>query len=322
MSLQFRGNLYLLGAAFLWGTTFVAQMTGMDELGPYSYSFGRYLIGLLSALVIWVAFRGQRARAKAAGTYQPGWKAGLGAGSFMIVGSLLQQVGMTGTTAGKAAFITSLYIVIVPIGAVLLGKHIRKENWAGAAVAIVGLYLLSLNGSFELSFGDSLELVGSFFWAGQILFIDRFASRVDGVELSVAQIFVCMTGSLVLMGLFETPTMTAFSDSWFAIVYGGVMSAGVAFTLQIFGQKYADPGPAAILMSFEAVFGALSGCLLLGEVLSAREIVGCILMLAGALITQAGLFFRHPLTSQPPSQRGEGRLRQGESPAGPDKMQD
>ena len=285
LSLQFRGNLYLLGAAFLWGTTFVAQMTGMDELGPYSYSFGRYLIGLLSALVIWVAFRGQRARAKAAGTYQSGWKAGLGAGSFMLVGSLLQQVGMTGTTAGKAAFITSLYIVIVPIGAVLLGKHIRKENWAGAAVAIVGLYLLSLNGSFELSFGDSLELVGSFFWAGQILFIDRFASRVDGVELSVAQIFVCMTGSLVLMGLFETPTMTAFSDSWFAIVYGG---------------------PAAILMSFEAVFGALSSCLLLGEVLSAREIVGCVLMLAGALITQAGLFFRYPLTSQPPSQRGEG----------------
>lgn len=292
MSLQFRGSLYLLGAAFLWGTTFVAQMTGMDELGPYGYSSARFLVGFVSVLIIWYAFRGQRAQAKAAGTYQAGWRYGIGSGLFMFTGSILQQVGMTGTTAGKAAFITSLYIVIVPIGAVLLGRHIKKENWVGAAIAVLGLYLLSMHGSFELSYGDALELAGSFFWAGQILFIDRFASRVDAIELSVSQIAVCFIGSTVLAMLFEDVTATALAHAWLPIFYGGVMSAGVAFTLQIFGQKYADPAPAAILMSFEAVFGALSGVLVLGEILTTRETVGCLLMLAGAIVTQAGLIFK------------------------------
>lgn len=293
--MQLRGNLYLLGAAFLWGTTFVAQMTGMDALGPYGYSAARYFVGLFATLVIWWAFRGARAKAKAAGEYMPGWKAGLGSGTFMLIGSLLQQVGMTETTAGKAAFITSLYIVLVPIGAALLGRHIHRENWAGAAIAVIGLYLLSLGGSsseLALSTGDALELIGAFFWAGQILFVDRFASRVDAVELSVAQVFVCFVGSLVMVSFFETVTVAALTSSAIAILYGGIMSAGVAFTLQIFGQKYAAPGPAAILMSFEAVFGALSGCLILGEVLTARELTGCALMLTGAIVTQLGQFRR------------------------------
>ena len=291
-SLKLRGNLYLLGAAFLWGTTFVAQMTGMDGLGPYGYSAARYIVGLFAILVIWLAFRRKRKQAKAAGTYVAGWKAGIGSGLFMFIGSILQQVGMTGTTAGKAAFITSLYIVLVPIGAVLLGRHIRKENFAGAFVAACGLYLLSMHGSFELSYGDALELIGSFFWAGQILFVDRFASRVDAIELSVSQIAVCAAGSIFLALGFENVTMAGLQSSWIPILYGGIMSSGIAFTLQIFGQKYADPAPAAILMSFEAVFGALSGCLLLGEVLKEREVIGCVLMLAGAIVTQAGLFVR------------------------------
>ena len=304
MSQQLRGSLYLLGAAFLWGTTFVAQMTGMDELGPYGYSAARYVVGLAAILVVWYAFRGARAKAKAAGTYRSGWRYGVGSGLFMFTGSILQQVGMTGTTAGKAAFITSLYIVLVPIGAVLLGKRIRKENWAGAAIAVGGLYLLSMHGSFSLAYGDALELIGSFFWAGQILFIDRFAAHVDAIELSVSQIAVCAVGSIALALGFETVTMTALAHSWIPIAFGGICSSAIAFTLQIFGQKYADPAPAAILMSFEAVFGALSGCLVLGEILTARETAGCLLMLAGAIVTQAGLFFS--ATPQPPSQRGEG----------------
>ena len=284
MSQQLCGSLYLLGAAFLWGTTFVAQMTGMDELGPYGYSAARYVVGLAAILVIWYAFRGTRAQAKAAGTYRAGWKYG--------IGSILQQVGMTGTTAGKAAFITSLYIVLVPIGAVLLGRRIKKENWAGAVIAVTGLYLLSMHGSFSLAYGDALELIGSFFWAGQILFIDRFASEVDAIELSVSQIAVCALGSLLLALGFETVTPTALASSWFPILYAGIVSSAIAFTLQIFGQKYADPAPAAILMSFEAVFGAISGVLVLGEVLTARETMGCLLMLAGAIVTQAGVFFQ------------------------------
>ena len=290
--MRLRGNLYLLGAAFIWGTTFVSQMTGMEELGPYGYAAARYVLGFVSVLVIWYAFRGQRARARALGTYVPGWLPGLGSGLLMFVGSTLQQVGMTGTTAGKTAFITALYIVLVPLGAVFLGRKIRRENWYGAALATCGLALLSLHGSLAVAWGDAVVFVGAFFWAAQILFIDRFAARVDAIELSVAQVFVCMVGSVVLAALFETVTLPAIAHSWLAIFYGGVMSAGVAFTLQIFGQKYAEPGPAAIIMSFESVFGALASWFFLDEVLTAQELCGCLLMFLGMTITQAGLFRR------------------------------
>lgn len=290
--MRLRGNLYLLGAAFIWGTTFVSQMTGMEELGPYGYAAARYVLGFVSVLVIWYAFRGQRARARALGTYVPGWLPGLGSGLLMFVGSTLQQVGMTGTTAGKTAFITALYIVLVPLGAVFLGRKIRRENWYGAVLATCGLALLSLHGSLAVAWGDVVVFVGAFFWAAQILFIDRFAARVDAIELSVAQVFVCMVGSVVLAALFETVTLPAIAHSWLAIFYGGVMSAGVAFTLQIFGQKYAEPGPAAIIMSFESVFGALASWFFLDEVLTAQELCGCLLMFLGMTVTQAGLFRR------------------------------
>lgn len=290
--MRLRGNLYLLGAAFIWGTTFVSQMTGMEELGPYGYAAARYVLGFVSVLVIWYAFRGQRARARALGTYVPGWLPGLGSGLLMFVGSTLQQVGMTGTTAGKTAFITALYIVLVPLGAVFLGRKIRRENWYGAALATCGLALLSLHGSLAVAWGDAVVFVGAFFWAAQILFIDRFAARVDAIELSVAQVFVCMVGSVVLAALFETVTLPAIAHSWLAIFYGGVMSAGVAFTLQIFGQKYAEPGPAAIIMSFESVFGALASWFFLDEVLTAQELCGCLLMFLGMTVTQARLFCR------------------------------
>ena len=290
--MRLRGNLYLLGAAFIWGTTFVSQMTGMEELGPYGYAAARYVLGFVSVLVIWYAFRGQRARARALGTYVPGWLPGLGSGLLMFVGSTLQQVGMTGTTAGKTAFITALYIVLVPLGAVFLGRKIRRENWYGAVLATCGLALLSLHGSLAVAWGDVVVFVCAFFWAAQILFIDRFAARVDAIELSVAQVFVCMVGSVVLAALIETVTLPAIAHSWLAIFYGGVMSAGVAFTLQIFGQKYAEPGPAAIIMSFESVFGALASWFFLDEVLTAQELCGCLLMFLGMTVTQAGLFRR------------------------------
>ena len=290
--MRLRGNLYLLGAAFIWGTTFVSQMTGMEELGPYGYAAARYVLGFVSVLVLWYAFRGQRARARALGTSVPGWLPGLGSGLLMFVGSTLQQVGMTGTTAGKTAFITALYIVLVPLGAVFLGRKIRRENWYGAVLATCGLALLSLHGSLAVAWGDVVVFVCAFFWAAQILFIDRFAARVDAIELSVAQVFVCMVGSVVLAALFETVTLPAIAHSWLAIFYGGVMSAGVAFTLQIFGQKYAEPGPAAIIMSFESVFGALASWFFLDEVLTAQELCGCLLMFLGMTVTQAGLFRR------------------------------
>ena len=287
--MQLRGTLMLLAASFLWGTTFVAQMSGMEELGPFSYASARYLLGFASLIAVWISQRKERYIKQRHGKYRSGFAVGLISGLIMFIASSLQQVSMLYTTAGKAAFITCLYIVFVPLGAALLGKIIRRENWIGAFTALFGLYMLAVGEEFSLQTGDLILFISSFFWTAQILFIDRFASKVDVIELSTAQLFVCFALSTLVMLGFEEPTLGAISDAWFSIFYGGVMSAGVAFTLQIYGQKYAEPSAAAILMSFEAVFGALSGWAILGEVMSSREIYGCLLMLAGMIVTQLKL---------------------------------
>ncbi|MBQ9478211.1 MAG: DMT family transporter [Selenomonadaceae bacterium] len=284
--MQLRGTLMLLGASFFWGTTFVAQMSGMEGLGPFSYAAARYLLGVISVVIVWLYQSKERNRLRRAGKYRSGFLVGLGSGAIMFIASSLQQVSMLYTTAGKAAFITCLYIVFVPLGAALLGKVIRRENWIGAFTALIGLYMLAVTEEFSLQFGDLILFISSFFWTAQILFIDRYAPKVDVIELSVAQLFVCFVFSTGAMLMLETPTPGAFADAWFPIAYGGIMSAGVAFTLQIYGQKYAEPSTAAILMSFEAVFGALSSWAILGEVMSSREIFGCALMLVGMIITQ------------------------------------
>ena len=284
--MQLKGTLMILLASFLWGTTFVAQMTGMDNLGPFSYAASRFTLGFIFLLAVWFSQSKNRQREMREGRYKSGFIAGIGSGLFMFAASSLQQIAMLYTTAGKTAFITCLYIVIVPLGAIILGKLIRIENWIGAALALVGLYLLAIHEDLTFQIGDLIVFVSSFFWAAQILFIDRFASRVDALELSVAQIFVCMTLSFAAMMIFETPTTSAVIDAWFPIFYGGIMSAGVAFTLQVYGQKYAEPSTAAILMSCESIFGAVSSWILLNEIMTGREIFGCVLMFLGVLVTQ------------------------------------
>lgn len=281
--MQLRGTLMILTASFLWGTTFVAQMTGMDGLGPFSYAASRFALGFIFLVIVWLTQRKKRQRESG---YKNGFLAGIGSGLFMFVASSMQQVSMLYTTAGKAAFITCLYIILVPLGAVLLGKLIRAENWIGAVLALTGLYLLAIHEDFSIQIGDFILFVSAFFWAGQILFIDKFASKVDVLELSVAQIFVCMTLSFFAMLIFESPTIGSISNAWFSIFYGGIMSAGVAFTLQVFGQKYTDPSTAAIVMSFESIFGAVSSWIILNEVMTGREIFGCLLMFIGVLVTQ------------------------------------
>ena len=275
----------LLGAAFFWGTTFVAQLTGMDGLGPFSYAAPRYLAGFLSLLAVLIYTRKSRAVERRKKNYQRGFLIGLLIGLVLFVASSMQQIALQYSTAGKAAFITCLYIVFVPLGAKLLGKIIRRENWIGAGLAIVGLYLLAVE-SFSIQVGDAILFVSAFIWTAQILLVDRFASRVDLIELSTAQVFIVMVLSFAAMFALETPNLSAMFDAWLAIFYGGIMSSGVAFTLQLYGQRYAEPSTAAILMSFEAIFGALAGWLLLGEVMTSREIFGCMLMLAGMLATQ------------------------------------
>ncbi len=284
--MQIRGALMLLGASFFWGTTFVAQMSGMDGLGPFSYMAARFFIGFLSLLAILIYTAKFRAKERRAGKYSRGFLIGLIAGIFLFVASSMQQVSMLYTTAGKAAFITCLYIMLVPLGAVFLGKKILRENWIGAALALIGLYFLAINEEISINRGDVILFFSAFMWAAQILFVDRFANKVDVMELATAQIFTVMVFSFCAMEIFETPTISAMANAAIPILYGGVMSSGAAFTLQIYGQKYAEPSTAAILMSFESIFGAVSSWLILGEAMTAREIFGCALMLAGIFATQ------------------------------------
>lgn len=290
--MQLRGTLMLLGAAFFWGTTFVAQVSGMEGLEPFSYAAARYLVGFLSLVAVAIFTRRQRAIERRQKNYQRGFLIGLLIGVVLFIASSMQQIALQYSTAGKAAFITCLYIVFVPLGAKLLGKIIRRENWLGAGLAIVGLYLLAIREGFSIQIGDAILFVSAFVWTAQILLIDRFASKVDLIELSTAQIFITAVLSFVAMFAFETPSLTAMLNAWFPILYGGVMSAGVAFTLQNYGQRYAEPSAAAILMSFEAIFGALAGWFFLNEVMTAREIFGCVLMLIGMLVTQWTLIKR------------------------------
>ena len=291
--MQIKGTLMLLGAAFFWGTTFVAQLTGMDNLEPFSYAAGRYLIGFLSLMILLIYTRRSRAKERRQNNYQRGFLIGLLIGVVLFVASSMQQIALQYSTAGKAAFITCLYIVFVPLGAKFLGKIIRRENWLGALLAIVGLYLLAVGGGFSIQLGDAILFISSFLWTAHILLIDRFASRVDLIELSTAQIFTVMVLSFLTMFTIEQPSLSAMLAAWFPILYAGVMSSGVAFTLQIYGQRYAEPSTAAILMSFEAIFGALAGWFFLNEVMSTRELFGCVLMLIGMLATQWTLIMRN-----------------------------
>ena len=284
--MQIKGTLMLLGAAFFWGTTFVAQLTGMDELKPFSYAAARYLVGFLSLVAILIYTRKSRAKERRQKNYQRGFFIGLLIGLALFVATSMQQIALQYSTAGKAAFITCLYIVFVPLGAKFLGKIIRRENWIGAGIAIVGLYLLAIGEGFSIQIGDAILFVSAFIWTAHILLIDRFANKVDLIELSTAQIFTVMVLSFLTMFALETPSLSAMINAWFPILYAGVMSSGVAFTLQNYGQRYAEPSTAAILMSFEAIFGALAGWFFLNEVMTSREIFGCVLMLIGMLATQ------------------------------------
>ncbi|BEU88440.1 DMT family transporter [Selenomonas sp. TAMA-11512] len=294
-----RGNLFLLLAAFFWGTTFVAQSVAMDGMGPYLYNAARYLVGTIVVFLIFLVMRRAK-RDAAAGDAdaettdgKSGFRYGLGAGCIMLIATTLQQVGLQYTTVGKAAFITCLYIIFVPLAARLFGRPGAAASYVGALVALSGLYLLSIPvGDFELVYGDVLLFASALFWTLHILFIAHFAPTADAVEISLSQLAVCMIGSTVLALLFETVTFAAVAGGIIPILYAGVMSSGLGFTLQILGQKTAPPAAAAVIMSLEAVFGAASGALLLDEVMTARELSGCGLMLTGMILTQVSTIKR------------------------------
>ena len=276
----------LLLTAFFWGTTFVAQLVGMDGLGPYTYAAARFALGVLFIGALWFLYRDKRAEQRRAGTFRSGFRAGVPVGLAMFVGVTLQQVALLYTTAGKTAFITTVYIVLVPLAAVLLGQRVRAVQWGGAVLAFAGVYFLSAHGETTINTGDLLVFICSFFWMAQILLIDRYARAVDAIELCFMQMIICTIGSAVLAAIYES---FAWSDIWGAavpILYAGLFSCGVAYTCQILGQAYVEPTQAAILMSTEAIFAAVAGWIVLGETMSGVQLLGCALLLGGALMAQ------------------------------------
>lgn len=282
-------NLVLLLTAAIWGMGFVAQKVGSEFVGAYTFNGIRFALGSLSLVPLIVYFdrkNKDKVSDKPKATTQQIFKAGIILGLILFIAASLQQIGMTDSTAGKGGFITGLYMVFVPIFGLFLGHKIGKNIWFGVAAAVVGLYLLSIKKGFEIEFGDFLILVGAVFWAVHILFIDNFSKKIDALKLSSIQFATCAVLSLITAFATETITLEGLKGSLIPILYGGLLSVGVAYTLQVVAQKNAKPSHAAIILSMESVFAALGGMIILSESLTVRAAIGCALILVGILITQ------------------------------------
>ena len=281
----------LLLAAAIWGFGFVAQRLGMESLEPFAFNGLRFMIGALSLLpLIWFLQRRGRLKGGKDSGFLP--RALLGSsvcGGILFIAASFQQVGLLYTTAANAGFITGLYIVLVPVLGLLLKHSTGSNTWIGCAVAAVGLYFLSVGENFSVTYGDSLQLIGALFWAMHILAVDHFTSRVAPVVLACGQFLVCALASFLVSLVLETTTMAGVQQAWAALAYAGLVSVGVAYTLQVLAQKHAHPAHAAIILSLETVFAAIGGILFLGESLSGRALFGCALMLLGMLISQLPL---------------------------------
>jgi drug/metabolite transporter (DMT)-like permease len=287
---KIRANLLLLLAACIWGFAFVAQKTGMEHVGPFTFNGLRFALGSLSLLPL-IYFLSKRSMSnKDAQTDKSEWKqvrqVGFKVGLILFAGASLQQIGLIYTTVGKAAFITGLYIVIVPLVGLFLKQRLNLNMGLGALIAAVGLYYLSITDRFTISQGDLLELIGAVFWSIHILMIHHYSRKVDILKLSLFQMITCSILSLSVAIFTEVIAWSTINQVLVPILYGGILSVGVAYTLQIVGQKNAQPAQAAIILSMEAVFAALGGYLLLHEHMSTRGLMGCLLMLLGMLLPQ------------------------------------
>ncbi|MFX0537679.1 DMT family transporter [Ornithinimicrobium sp. Y1847] len=318
--LRTRANLLLALTAFIWGMGFVAQRLGADHMGAMSFNAVRFAIGAVSLLpLIWWFSRRRRRQAALAAYPEPpvgeiprppahpsrsAWLPGLVVGLVLFTAAGLQQVGIADTTAGKAAFITGLYMLMVPLLGTLIGQRIAPAVWVGIALALPGLWLLSVTGRFTIATGDVLVLVGAFFWAVHILVIDHYIRTVDALQLSAVQFASCAVLSTGAALLFESDPFGGMGPALAAILYSGVVAVGVAYTLQVVAQRHAKPSHAALLLSLEAVFGALGGVLILGETMTARMVLGASLMMAGILISLRGSHDEPAAPAPDPDRRG------------------
>lgn len=304
---KLKGNSILLLVAFIWGLSFIAQSKGVETIPPATFNGVRSLLGSVALLP--VIFILDALKKKQGAVLQKTDKhlilGGICCGFFLCLGSTLQTVGMQYTSPGKAGFITALYMVLIPIFELFSGKKPRPVVLLAVAIAVVGMYLMCVDTSLSINKGDVIIFLGSFFFAGHILAVNYFSPKVDCVKLSCLQFFVCGLLDMIFALLLEKPQIAPLLDGWISIAYAGIMSCGIAYTLQIVGQKYTDPTSASILMSLESVFSTLTTVVLIacgwnltGGNLAAKEICGCVFMFIAILFVQL------------PERRSKAELRQ------------
>ena len=280
---QLGNSLLLLLTATIWGSAFVAQSVGMEHVGPFTFTFSRSIIGGM-VLLPCILLLGKWKKGFAT---KVEWIGGICCGIALCVASNFQQVGMQYTTVGKAGFITALYVVLVPIFGIFMKKRVSLLIWGCVAVSVAGLYLLCMPaGAFVLAFGDLLVLLCAVLFSVHILVIDHFSPKGDGVVISCIQFFTCGILSGIPMLFFEHPSVGSILDAKWSILYAGVLSSGVAYTLQVVAQKNVNPTVASLIMCLESVVAVLAGWIILGQGMSSREIWGCALMFAAIVVAQ------------------------------------
>ena len=284
---QIKGSLLLFLAAIIWGVAFVAQSVGMDYVGPFTFNCVRTLIGGIVLIPCIVFLNRGKVKKKTNFTEKKRLLlGGICCGIALATGSTLQQFGIMYTTVGKAGFITAFYIIIVPILGLFLGKKCGLSVWISVVIALAGLYFLCIMDGFSIGKGDIYVFLGAIAFSIHILVIDHFTQFNDGVKMSCIQFFVCGILCFVPMMLFEHPEISVILLAWKPILYAGVMSCGVAYTLQIVGQKNMNPTVASLILSLESVTSVIAGFLVLHQNLSHRELIGCGLMFIAIVLAQ------------------------------------
>ena len=283
------GSNVLLGlAAFIWGIAFVAQRVGMDYVGPFTFNAARFTIGglVLIPCVFYMRKNGETKKENRKGEKKASIIGGICCGIALFTASSLQQIGISYTTVGKAGFITALYIVIVPLLGIFMKKRVSWTVWISVVIATVGMYLLCITDGFQIGKGDVYVFFCAIVFSFHILVIDRFSGEADGVFLSCIQFFTAGVLALLFSFLFEQPKMAGLTAAWLPVLYAGVLSCGVGYTLQVVGQKNTDPVIASLILSLESIFSLLAGWILLGQKLSPKELFGCVLMFGAILLAQ------------------------------------
>ena len=283
---QIKGSVMLLFATLIWGSAFVAQSVGMDHLGPMSFQAVRSLLAVAAMAVLVFCADRDKGQFFVLWKNKALWKTGILCGLALFVAQGLQQMGLQYTEPGKAGFITAMYIVLVPVFGLFLGRRCGWQIWLSVALAVAGLYLLSCVGVARINLGDVMILISAAAFAVQILLIDYLAQELDGLRLNGIQFFVVMVLSALTAAFTETASWQGVIDCAVPLLYTGILSSGVAFSLQILGQQHLPPEPASLIMSLESVFAVLSGWVILGQILSPTEAEGCCLVFAGVILCQ------------------------------------